>query len=98
MKELMRDKNKQVIFETPDDGKTIYVRRFGESERAIVSTEDYTYINNQIKHNMRSRAEEINDNMLWYKIRNAAKTNKALRDALEHAKLMYYLGNNNGKE
>jgi phosphopantothenoylcysteine synthetase/decarboxylase len=35
--------------------------------------------------------EGLLENELWYKIRQEANTNPTLHDALEHAKMIYYL-------
>jgi hypothetical protein len=42
--------------------------------------------------------ESILENQLWYNIRQAAKTNPALHEALNRVKMLYYLSKNNGQE
>ena len=42
--------------------------------------------------------EELRENELWHKIRCAARTNLTLHDALERAKIVYYLSESNGQK
>lgn len=72
-----------VIYESPDGGKTVYVRKSGdpiqsrqlhwESEEAI------------------TLREQLAENELWNSIRQAAKTNSTLKRALDEAILIYNL-------
>jgi len=70
-----------VIYESPDGGETIYVRESGSSQRQL--------------HSQSPRAvdlhEQIKEDQLWGQIRRAAKTNPALKHALDEAVLIYTL-------
>lgn len=70
-----------VIYESPDGGETIYVRESGSPQRQL--------------HSQSPRAmdlhEQLKEDQLWGQIRQAAKTNAALQDALERAKVIYQL-------
>ena len=82
----MKNEERKIIFESPDGGKTTYARIAGTSDRTLVEVEDTTDdIINSIK-----------ESKLWGEIRRAAKTNEALRLALERVKLIYYLGKDHG--
>ena len=76
------DENRGVVYESPDNGHTVYVREFGSSERVLVSEDDTA----------RDLRGQLRDNQLWADIRRAAKNNPALNNALEHAKSIYLLG------
>jgi len=70
-----------VIYESPDGGETIYVRESGSSQRQL--------------HSQSPRAvdlhEQIKEDQLWGEIRRAAKTNPALKHALDEVVLIYTL-------
>ena len=66
------------VYESPDGGETIYEREIGSSVRTLV------------KENT-SKIEQIREDKLWGNIRRAAKTNIALADILEQAKMVYAL-------
>jgi hypothetical protein len=70
-----------VIYETPDGGETIYVREPGSSQRQL--------------HVQSPRAisitEQLQEDKLWGDIRRTAKTNPALKHALDEAILIYTL-------
>jgi len=70
-----------VIYESPDGGETVYVREPGSSQRQL--------------HAQSPRAvslhEQIKEDQLWGQIRRAAKTNPALKHALDEAILIYTL-------
>jgi len=70
-----------VTYESPDGGETIYVRESGSSQRQL--------------HSQSPRAvdlhEQIKEDQLWGQIRRAAKTNPALKHALDEAVLIYTL-------
>ena len=67
------------IYESPDGGKTIRQRTFGD---LLTST---TYSSNDVRDKMR-------EDQLWYNIRQAAKDNPALQEVLEQAIIIYTLG------
>jgi hypothetical protein len=70
-----------VIYESPDGGETVYVREFGGEQRQL--------------HVQSPRAINIIDQLaedkLWGDIRRTAKTNPALKHALDEAVLIYTL-------
>ena len=70
-----------VIYESPDGGETVYVREFGGTQRQL--------------HVQSPRAISIIDQLaedkLWGEIRRTAKTNPALKHALDEAVLIYTL-------
>ena len=66
------------VFESPDGGNTIYEREVGSPERVM------------IKENL-SRRDGLREDQLWAHIRREAKTNVALADILEQAKMVYAL-------
>ncbi len=76
-----------IIYESPDNGETVYARYAGESERWLVgqSTKAQT------------RVESIRETQLWHDIRLAAKSNPALQEALERAIIIYELSKKNGQ-
>jgi hypothetical protein len=69
------------IYESPDGGETVYVREFGGEQRQL--------------HVQSPRAISIIDQLaedkLWGDIRRTAKTNPALKHALDEAVLIYTL-------
>jgi hypothetical protein len=77
-----------MIFESPDQGQTVYVRESGSPIRILY----------QESEKVKSLREDLAETELWKNIRDAAKTNHTLKDALEHAKLLYHLSNDNGKK
>ena len=70
-----------VIYESPDGGETIYVRESGSSQRQL--------------HSQSPKAinlhEQLMEDKLWGEIRRAAKTNPALKHALDEVVLIYTL-------
>lgn len=75
-----------IIYESPDHGKTFYARIAGTNKRVEVCK---TLSVEEVK-------KEISENELWNKIRRAAETNTSLKLALERAKMIYYLGGDHG--
>lgn len=69
------------VFESPDGGETVYARMPGSTERIKISESD----------KVKTLREELNDNQLWCNIRNEAKTNTALREAMDRVILLYHL-------
>ena len=72
-----------MIYESPNGGKTVYERESGSSERKLIR--DNRTIDGRPLH------EHIMESKLWGEIRRAAKTNVALADILEQAKMVYAL-------
>jgi hypothetical protein len=77
---------KTCIYESPDKGRTIYRRKFGETERELY----------QVSDEVSDKLAEIREDKLWGEIRRAAKSNKALQDILERAILVYHLSKEHG--
>jgi hypothetical protein len=74
-----------VIYESPDGGKTVYVREPGssvQSRKLHWESED--------SKNLRAELEE---SKLWGNIRRAAKTNPTIQRALDEAIMLYNLSN-----
>jgi chemotaxis regulatin CheY-phosphate phosphatase CheZ len=70
------------IYESPDGGRTIYQRDIGSLTRDL------------IKEN-RSLHDQILESQLWGEIRRAAETNPTIQEALDRAKIAYYLSKDN---
>lgn len=72
-----------VIYESPDGGKTVYVRNPGEpAQNRRLHWESPEAVD------LRTQIEE---NKLWGNIRRSAKTNPTLKQALDEAILIYTL-------
>ena len=69
------------IYERVDD--VVYARESGTTARKEVGRD----------FDLHAR---IMEDQLWGNIRRAAKTNSSLHEALERAKIIYYLGKENG--
>ena len=72
------------IYESPDDGDTVYARKEGTNERIMIG---------QSLH-----AKELKEQRLWNEIYPKRKTNPALTEAVEKCIIIYKLSeeNNNG--
>jgi hypothetical protein len=71
----------QLIFESPDSGETIYVRKFGETARTLHS-----------KSQAIIEQEQLNQDIEKYKLmRHMAKTNPTLNSLLEQCSVVYNL-------
>lgn len=71
--------NQAKIFESPDGGKTVFMRNFGESIKVQV-------------HSTREQPDLFDSNyQLWYDILEAAKTNPALLSILNELVMTYNL-------
>ena len=70
-----------MIYESPDGGKMIYVRELGSSERKLIA--DTRTVDGRPLH------DHIMESTLWNEIHRAAKTNVALADILDQAKMLY---------
>jgi len=71
-----------IVFESPDHGKTVYARRSGQTDRTLV-TSDYM-------HNM------AQENQLWHEIRLAAQTDSILQELLDRVKIYHALSSSKG--
>jgi hypothetical protein len=75
------------IFESPDGGETVYARMPGSTERIKITESD----------RVRDLKQDMTENQLWHDIRQTAKTNVALREAMDRVILLYHLSKDNGK-
>jgi hypothetical protein len=78
--------DQKYIYESPDRGGTIYRRKFGEIDRELY----------RISDEVSKKLDEIREDKLWGEIRRAAKSNKALQDALERVILIHQLSKDHG--
>jgi uncharacterized protein YecE (DUF72 family) len=69
------------VFESPDGGQTIYIRKHGETERKLY------HVSNEALENM----NDLKETQLWHEIRQYAKHDEELQKALERVKIIYYL-------
>ena len=69
------------IYESPDQGETVYVRQSGSVERTLHGVSERTS----------NLMDELRESQLWGQIHRAAKTNVALADALDKVKMIYAL-------
>jgi hypothetical protein len=69
------------IYESPDKGETVYVRKVGEIARTLHSQSPRTF----------DLHAQLMENKLWGEIHRAAKTNVSLADALDKVKMIYAL-------
>jgi hypothetical protein len=75
------------IYESPDGGKTVYSRDFGDAVRTLEHI-DPEYL--------MSITEGLEDD-LWRSIRRESHRNEALKTALENVKIIYYMSTKNGR-
>lgn len=69
----------KIIYESPDNGGTIYGRYAGTNERWVVG----------YSHEKQSTLDQIKEDKMWGEIRRMSKTNKALQHALSRVILIY---------
>lgn len=69
------------VYESPDGGETVYARKSGESSRQLYSVSDTA----------KEKITRLKENQLWYNIRQAAKTNPVLQQALDQCIMIYKL-------
>lgn len=79
--------NSKIIYESPDSGGTVYGRYAGTNEKWVVG---YSY-------DTQSTLDSIKEDKLWSEIRQDAKSNKLLQEALDRAIMIYHLSKNNDK-
>jgi hypothetical protein len=79
------------------NGEEVYAREFGEADRKLIG---YKYENKVDPRTDDGRPlfEHLREDKLWGEIRRAARTNKALQEAMERVKLVYYLSKDHGKK
>jgi hypothetical protein len=80
--------NATYVYERVDG--TVYAREFGSNDRFVVG---YDCDENSIDM-YRKIAEQYVEDSLWQDIREAAKTNSNLQEALERVKIIYHLSKN----
>lgn len=79
-------------------GGTVYAREFGAAADTRVAIGwDWEPEDNPARVRGAS-IDSIRETQLWHKIREAALVDPVLNDALERAKMLYYLGKHNGQE
>ena len=81
--EIKATENKNLIYESPDGGNMIYERESGSSDRKLIA--DTRTVDGRPLH------DHIMESKLWDEIHRAAKTNVALADILNQAKMLYAL-------
>jgi hypothetical protein len=67
-----------LVYESPDGGRTVYSRKTGETERTLV--QEATGVNQRWKKWM-----------LWRDILNASPEHPSLEDAIQKAEMIYEL-------
>jgi hypothetical protein len=77
-----------IIYESPDNGDTVYARYAGETERWMVGQSTKA----------KDRIDLIKEDKLWGEIRRAARSNQILQDALDRVKILYELSKEDGKK
>jgi len=75
------------VYESPDNGETVYKRKIGETNRELHS----------VSERRKNLINEIRESQLWGDIHRAAHTNPALQEALDRVKVIYYLSKENGR-
>ncbi len=78
---IVKNITEAVIYESPDGGHTVYVRKPGESHRELHS----------MSEEKRELLEKLKEDKLWGDIRRMAKTNPTLQRALDEAVMIYNL-------
>jgi hypothetical protein len=69
------------VYESPDNGDTVYKRKVGETERELHS----------VSERRKNLIDDIRENQLWGNIHRAALTNPALQEAIERVIILYEL-------
>ena len=69
------------IFESPDKGETVYVRKMGSTDRVLHSESE----------KRKSLRDDIKESQFWSRVHREAKTNPTLQEALDRVKVTYYL-------
>lgn len=72
---------KEIIYESPDNGETIYGRYAGTNQKWLVG----------YSKEKKSTIEQIQEDKLWGEIRREAQKNPTLQEALDRAKIIYEL-------
>ena len=69
------------IFESPDGGKTVFVRELGGREKKL----------HYVSPSATEEIKETQERLEWNEIRHLAKDNPALQKAVDHVKLLYQI-------
>lgn len=72
------------IFESPNNGKTVYKRLPGTSQREL-----YSDINSDIVNDTRLLVTQLREDQMWSEIRRMARRDEGLQELLERA-IVYY--------
>ena len=75
--------NKKIIYESPDNGHTVYARVVGESQRVLHTQSDHAV----------SLQKNIKNSQLWYDIGQAAEKDPVLQNMLDRVVVYYELTN-----
>ena len=74
----------EYVFESPDDGHTVYRRHVGKQDRELVSVDKET----------QDKINQIKEDKLWGNIRRASIRDPALKEMLDQVKVYYELKHN----
>lgn len=69
----------KIIYESPDNGGTVYGRYAGTNERWVVG----------YSHEKQSTLDQIKEDKMWGEIRRMSKTNPTLQRAVSRVILIY---------
>ncbi len=78
----------EIIYESPDNGETVYGRYAGTTEKFLVG---YSFKEQE-------RLKHIAEVKVWTEIFQAAKEDETLQKELDRVKMYYYLRKQNGQE
>jgi hypothetical protein len=81
--------NTKYIYERVDD--KVFARREGDTERILIG---YDYNRDPLDY--RNYLSDPTEAQLWHDIRQEAKNNPTLHEALERVKIIYYLSKEHG--
>lgn len=70
-----------VIYESPDGGKTVYVRKPGETHREL----------HWESPEVKTLRQQVQEDQMWQEIRRMAETNPTLKRALDEVIMIYNL-------
>lgn len=72
------------IRESPDGGRTVYVREFGADKRELEKYDSRTWDGRPLR-------EQMQEDKMWGEIRRMARTNPTLNAELERVIMLYKL-------
>lgn len=78
---IVQNITEAVIYESPDGGQTVYVRKPGETHREL----------HWQSEEKKALIKTLEEDKLWGNIRRAAKDNPTLQRALDEAVMIYNL-------